>query len=1145
MWKRSPIGLALLLVVSTAGSSAQTPALRWNELTRQVDELLDRGRHAEAVHLAEEALQIAERTFGVDDQRYATSTFNLGRVYDAGRRFVDAAPLYHRALGLMERVFNRTHDRVLNVLTKMAYLSIEINNLAGAAHGRGSYAEAARLFQLVVSLKAEVLGADSPAVALAINNVASVLLLYGDHAGAEDAFKRALAIREKALGRDHPDVATTLNGLADAHTRQANYPEAERLFLRTISILEKVPQGATLGSVFNNLGFLYQHQNRLIEAERYYLRAKDVQQDQPAEIGIALHNLGTVALAQGKHTEAISRFNAALPSLKTGLGENHPDVANTINSLGSVHSELGDYAEAERYFTLALKLREAAGASPLDFANSYNNLGSVYVKQGRYAQGEESHTRALQILEQKLPPDHPDVATTLNNLAFLRNAQGRNDEAEHLYRRALDIRERKLGPDHADIAGVLSNLATLSIEARKFADAERLLRRALRITQDALGPTHPGTAITLQNLAALHHQQGKPAEAERVYNEALKYFEAAYDAYHPHVGATLWNLGMLLYDEDRPDDATRYFERAVGNLTGQLERAFEYMTEREQIAFAATVDRDFPGFFSFCLTYGGRYPALVGRMYDALLFRKMAITATVAAMRARIAASGDDTAAQLLNALTDKKRQLFRLASSPRDDREAWRAELAQVEQEATRLERDLAKRSSAFANTRKDPPPTWQAVRGRLQPGEAAVEFIRFPFYDGKQWSDTIHYAALVITPTSSAAPSMVRLGEAKTLECGPLNEYSLRISDLLQQQRGVPCPPRDPGAPVALTPTFYQAFWKPLEPSLAGIRRVYVSLDGVLNQVALNVVADESGKHLLDKDVRVVLSTRDLLRPPAKTSARSAFLIGNPLFTVDDAAYVASARRYAVTRGSETASGGAHTPAAGLRGAPWEPLRSAGKELDRVASLLRAERWTLEIHQGKDAVVEAIKTVRAPRLLHVATHGEFAADPAEMRRETFSLRGIEAPGQPAILDDPLLRSGLFFTGANRYRAGLPPLPGADDGVLTAYEASQLNLDGTELVVLSACKTGLGQSRDGEGVFGLRRAFQIAGAQTVLMTMWRVPDEDTQVLMELFYRRWLAGADKHDALRSAQQELRERILRANRGADNPSRWGAFVLVGR
>jgi CHAT domain-containing protein len=282
-------------------------------------------------------------------------------------------------------------------------------------------------------------------------------------------------------------------------------------------------------------------------------------------------------------------------------------------------------------------------------------------------------------------------------------------------------------------------------------------------------------------------------------------------------------------------------------------------------------------------------------------------------------------------------------------------------------------------------------------------------------------------------------------------------------------------------------------------------------------------------------------VLREPVSNTAKSAVLIGNPLFTIGDRDHVAAATPFrSVARGDEQ-SGIARTldsAAIGLRGPPWVPLPGTKQEVQQIARLLQAQRWAVNLYEGKAAVVEAIKGVQAPRLLHVATHGDFAADPAEARRETFSVRGIDSPGQPAILTDPMLRSGLFFTGANRYRAGLPPPAGADDGVLTAYEATQLNLQGTELVVLSACKTGLGQARDGEGVFGLRRAFQVAGAQAVMMTMWMVPDDETQELMAIFYQKWLAGADKNEALREAQRELRKR-------SGDRSNWGAFVLVGR
>lgn len=185
--------------------------------------------------------------------------------------------------------------------------------------------------------------------------------------------------------------------------------------------------------------------------------------------------------------------------------------------------------------------------------------------------------------------------------------------------------------------------------------------------------------------------------------------------------------------------------------------------------------------------------------------------------------------------------------------------------------------------------------------------------------------------------------------------------------------------------------------------------------------------------------------------------------------------------------------------------------------------------------ALEEAVKRARSPRLLHLATHGFFLGEQ--------SYAGDAAADVNPGLENPMMRSGLFFAGAERALLGARPPEGLEDGVLTAYEAAALDLQGTELVVLSACETGLGQVRNGEGVFGLRRALQIAGARAVLMSLWAVPDRETQELMGLFYDKWLAGAENHDALRAAQLEMRERI-RTRYGKDLAHYWGGFILVG-
>jgi CHAT domain-containing protein len=237
-------------------------------------------------------------------------------------------------------------------------------------------------------------------------------------------------------------------------------------------------------------------------------------------------------------------------------------------------------------------------------------------------------------------------------------------------------------------------------------------------------------------------------------------------------------------------------------------------------------------------------------------------------------------------------------------------------------------------------------------------------------------------------------------------------------------------------------------------------------------------------------------------------------------------------------------------LQYSTWPDLPSTKIEVQQLQESL-AKPWHVEMYTESEALEEVMKRLHGPRLLHVATHGFFLTDENQQQvcsggdvsiRTAVPANASDALQRP-LKEDPMLRSGLVFTGANRIANGDTTPEGMDDGILTAYEAMGLNLEGTELVVLSACETGLGQTEAGEGVFGLRRALQVAGAQSVMMTMWEVPDVETQKLMKLFYGKWLGGEEKHQALREAQLELREQ-LEKDTGNDSPQKWGAFVLVG-
>jgi len=293
------------------------------------------------------------------------------------------------------------------------------------------------------------------------------------------------------------------------------------------------------------------------------------------------------------------------------------------------------------------------------------------------------------------------------------------------------------------------------------------------------------------------------------------------------------------------------------------------------------------------------------------------------------------------------------------------------------------------------------------------------------------------------------------------------------------------------------------------------------------------------------VVNSTKDLLRGSQPGKTNSAALVGNPQFDFDEAQQRAALEKLEAGEKQAPLAAAMAVTSQGVsrdfQGERLKQLPGTQEEVRQVKALLDERGWQAEVFTGEGALEEAVKRVRSPRVLHLATHGFFENDQEKNLAEPRELGGGE---RPSGLEDPMLRSGVYLAGANRALAHQPPVEGLESGVLTAYEATQLNLQGTELVVLSACETGLGEQREGEGVFGLRRAFQEAGAEAVLMSMWSVPDRETQELMALFYGKWLAGMDKHEALRRAQLEERETV-RKRYGKDLPYYWGAFVLVGR
>jgi CHAT domain-containing protein/Tfp pilus assembly protein PilF len=1125
-------GLLTLLVLGSCPTIWAQPA-KWEQLRVRVEELYQKGDYAAATPVAKEDLRVAVATFGATDPNVATALNNLGLLYEKQSQYSDAEPLFKRAVSIREKAFGPEDPQVARSLSMLAQVF----------EAEARYDDAEELYVRAYQIDKKVLGLDNRDVATILTNLGNLLAKEAKYADAETFLQLAVSIGEKALKPDDPDLAADLNNLAELYDSEDKFADEEPLLVRALAINEKAygPDHPRVATALNNLAEDYEQEGNYAGAEPLFLRSLAIREKKfglnNPEVADALNNLGEFRIAQGRYAEAERMLRRAREIDEKALGPDDSSVAVDLNNLAELYQTLGKTALAEPLFQRSLTIREKTdGLEQPDVATALNNLSALFVQEGRYEDARPLLMRALAIDRKTLPPYAFEIARDLNNLAELYDNQGKYADAEEAFKLALEIAEKVYGSEHPIVSTSLNNLAAVEVDQNKYKDAEPLYRRSLGIEEKVFGPEHPDLARTLNNLGSLLDDEGKYTEAEPLFDRALKIDDDVLGPDHPDNILTLNNFAQLYEDEGKFDKAEPLFARALNILFQQFEYNFTFMTEKQRLDFLGSVDYYFPTYFGFVYRYHDKDPKLAASMYNLLLWEKGFIAGSITDMRRRIAASGDKEALKLLEDLGAKQTEIAALLNAKPSDRNLWRKQIDQLRTEADELEKRLVERSSDFAEKTKLDRATWQQVRDALAPGEAAVEFARFRYLD-KDSTQKSYYVALVITGETKDWPQYIVLGDDKQLEGDALTHFrqQLQTRGLAAEQEAVL-----PGANA------WDLVWKPLETALAGTRRVYLSPDGALNEFPLGIIAAPDGNLAMEKyDLRILSSTKDILRNAAPALGnKAALLLGDPEFDLTGEQESAAMKKLVLK--SSNAQSGVELPSPlgtlpSTEGAKELPrLPGTGAEVAAIADLMNSKGWKINLYTRDAALKVVVQQAESPVVVHLATHGFFLPD-----QQLKITRSDAAQNRSTVPEDPMLRSGLYFAGADRTLAGKPTPAGLDNGILTAMEAGNLNLSGTELVVLSACNTGQGDVKAGEGVFGLRRALQEAGARSVLMSMWSVPDKETTELMQRFYAKWFAGTEMHEALKQTQLESREEVKREHNGKDRPYYWGAFVLVGR
>lgn len=1043
---------------------------------------------AEALYL--EVIAVQKKFPGsAEDTDYANNLSNLAYMYNTLYKYEQAEPLFLEALAIQEKVYGKEN---------MKYAANRIN-LALLYDNLGNYQQAVLSYLEAKSTIAKIADSTDLKFAWLLNSIGNAYRNLGDFEKAEPFYLDAKTIRENVVGKKHPDYAKSLSSLADIKRETGNYEKAESLYLESIAILaetlgkEHIEYAKCLGS----LAILYAEISNYDEAEALYLEAKAI-------------------------NEKVD-------------GKESPGYIGALNNLAILYWQKGDFERAELYYLETIALQEkVVGKENRSYASHLYNLSILYGEMNNYEKEERLLLEAQTIQETVLGKEHPDYAASLLGLAGLNFRIENYQKAEAYYEEAKAIREKIYGKEHYLYTTTLRNLGSVCSEMGRYDKAEAYYLEALAIEEKILGKTNTEYVFSLFNLAGLYKTLNNYEKAEPLYLETIAIQEQLLGKNHPDYGASLNKLGIIYEIQNRFSESEPLLKSYFELSQRRLSKATTFLSERELARYTSNYQNAGNRVSSWLLSRqerGAPFGALPELAFNHALFLK-GFLRTAASRLNTLASSTPETEA-LSKQLKGYRRYLAAELAKPIAERKA----VVGFEEKANDAEKELSRLIAGYSEASRQV--KWQEVQSMLKSGEAAIEFIQFQVNFPKT-SDSIMYAALVLLPDVKQ-PIFKSLFEEKQLTNILSTSTPKQSRELFAQlySRGVkPLNTRN------LT-GLYDLIWKPLDSLLSGVHTLWYAPSGILHRINFDAIPIDNTQNLSDRyNLTRLGCTRSLVVPDLSkfNGTAEALLYGGITYEIDTTTIAQdSATQVDLALLSAPINFVNADRSVPQRGGNWGYLPGTEKEGSSITALLNKSNFSTHFYSGMAATEESFKAIGksgpAPRILHLATHGFFFPDP--QTEAPSPERGLgEAEPTFKISDHPMIRSGLILAGGNyAWHTGKPLRPGMEDGILTAYEISQMNMSNTELVVLSACETGLGDIQGNEGVYGLQRAFKIAGVKYLVMSLWQVPDVQTQELMTTFYTKWLEdGLSIPDAFRLAQKEMRNKYK-------DPYLWAGFVLV--
>ena len=935
---------------------------------------------------------------------------------------------------------------------------------------------------------------------------------------------------QRHTGTQTAEYATALLDLGGYHSRSGHFAEAVKIGEEVLKLRKKLfgTNSVEYAQALNHLAKYLSYVSQFSRSIQLETQALDIRRrlcgENDATYAQMVSNLAGYYSRSGNYDKAVEYGEQAIVIRSRVLGKHHPDYAQSVNHLARYYSYKGDHYRSLSYGNRAVELRrEIYGEMHPETAQSLSNLAGYYSRMGNYLAAVKKGREALDIREKVLGKGHPDYAQSVNNLAKYYYFLGDYSNAVEWGQQALELHEKSEGRWTRDYAQSLSNLADYQDALGNSSEALRLGTLSLVIRDSLLGRDHPDYAESLNNLAAYYYHQGDYVAAVRYGELAVERNRSILSEGHPAYAQSLSRLALYYDANQQPDAAESAAIRATERYTSVILKSFVNMTATERTFYWHTVSR---WYLSSLPQLTAHHPtrAMIENTYNATLLAKGLLLNSEIEMQNLIIESGDLQLAERYQRLQQTRRLLSQQFEMPVAKRTLNVDSLFRL---VRNEEHVLVQKSKVYGDYTQNLRIDWTAVRNRLKPDELSAEFIRFHSTD----ADSTYYAAFTLRSDYDTPHFTVVTSDEALKRVRRRNRYT---SDQL--------------ATLLL---------RPLEHELDSVSTLYFSPTGELYNIAVEALPlwNEGGYTGDRWQMHRLSSTRCLAQQPhAEQPLHDATVYGGLLYEVPDE-----------TAGTDAQQEGTDAPVIitqsqvlGEKPVLPDSLKQGGvnylpgtlAEADGIAAQLQQHGVHSALYTGRQGTEDSFRQLAASgtQLLHIATHGfywtERVVDLTARRKQLRFLSMYRKDDNPE--DRMLLGSGLLLTGANAALQGQEVRAGHDDGILTAREISRLDLRSVSLVVLSACQTGLG-TVTGDGVFGLQRSFKKAGCQTLLMSLWKVDDRATAMLMENFYQRLTEGHTAQQALHQAQQAVRNYAPDASQPDvhpfSNPFYWAAFILL--